>query len=38
MYKVIIADDEPLLRFAVRNLLSWEDYGFTVAGGGGRWT
>ncbi len=35
MYKVIIADDEPLLRFAVRNLLSWEDYGFTVAGEAG---
>lgn len=32
MYKVIIVDDEPLLRFAVRNLLKWEDYGFTVVG------
>lgn len=32
MYKVIIADDEPLLRFAVRNLLKWEEYGFVVEG------
>lgn len=35
MYKVIIADDEPLLRFAVRNLLRWEDYGFVVEGEAG---
>lgn len=35
MYKVIIADDEPLLRFAVRNLLKWEDYGFSVVGEAG---
>lgn len=35
MYKVLIVDDEPLLRFAVRNLLKWEDYGFTVVGEGG---
>lgn len=35
MYKVIIADDEPLLRFAVQNLIHWEEYGFEVMGEAG---
>lgn len=32
MYKVLIVDDEPLIREGLRTIIDWEDYGFTVAG------
>lgn len=35
MYSVLIVDDEPLLRNAIRDLLPWEEYGFTVRGEAG---
>lgn len=31
-YKLLIVDDEPLLRNAIKELLHWEEYGFTVCG------
>ncbi|MBO5070565.1 MAG: response regulator [Roseburia sp.] len=32
MYKLLIVDDEPLVREGLRMSISWEDYGFTVVG------
>lgn len=32
MYKVLIVDDELLVRNYIRSLLDWEDYGFVVCG------
>lgn len=31
MYKVLIVDDEPLIREGLSTLIDWEDYGFQVA-------
>lgn len=32
LYKVLIVDDEPLLRNTIRSILPWEKYSFTVCG------
>lgn len=32
MYKVIIADDEKVIRMGLKNILDWENLGFEVAG------
>lgn len=32
MYKVILIDDEPLIRQGLKAYLVWEDYGFTIIG------
>ncbi|MBN2982123.1 MULTISPECIES: response regulator transcription factor [Cohnella] len=32
MYKVLIADDEPLIREGLRTIVEWEEHGFEVAG------
>lgn len=32
MYKVLIVDDEPLIREGLRTIIDWEENGFTVAG------
>ena len=32
MYKLLIVDDEPLVREGLRESISWEDYGFTMVG------
>ncbi|CAM3669817.1 response regulator transcription factor [Cohnella lubricantis] len=32
MYKVLIVDDEPLIREGLRTIVDWEELGFTVAG------
>lgn len=32
MYKVLIVDDEPLIREGLRTIIEWEELGFTVAG------
>ncbi|MBM7541597.1 response regulator transcription factor [Amphibacillus cookii] len=34
MYKVILIDDEPIIREGMKHVIKWEDYGFTVAGDG----
>lgn len=33
MYKVLIADDERVVRIALKTLIRWEEYGFLVVGG-----
>lgn len=30
MYKVLIVDDEPIVKIALRSIISWEDYGYTI--------
>lgn len=30
MYKVLLIDDEPLIREGLRQVINWEDYGFTI--------
>lgn len=30
MYKVLIVDDEPIVKIALRSIISWEDYGYSV--------
>ena len=30
MYKVLIADDEKIIRIALKSMISWEDLGFSV--------
>ncbi|MCR5214257.1 MAG: response regulator [Eubacterium sp.] len=32
MYKVLIADDEKIIRMGLRGILDWEAYGFEIAG------
>jgi len=32
MYKVLIADDEKIIRMGLRSIIDWEDYGFTIIG------
>ena len=32
MYKVLIVDDEPIIREGLKTLISWEDHGFRVCG------
>ncbi|SDZ19043.1 two-component system, response regulator YesN [Evansella caseinilytica] len=32
MYKVLIVDDEPVVRVGLKTLITWEDYGFQVVG------
>jgi two-component system, response regulator YesN len=34
MLKVLIVDDEPGVRKRLRNVIKWEDYGFTIVGEG----
>ena len=30
MYKILIVDDEPIIRLGLRKSLRWEDYGFEI--------
>lgn len=30
MYKVLIVDDEPIVKIALRSIINWEDYGYTI--------
>ncbi len=32
MYNVLIVDDEPIVKIALRSILSWEEYGFFICG------
>ncbi|MGG5460689.1 response regulator transcription factor [Clostridium sp. B9] len=32
MFKVIIADDEKIVRIAMQNIIKWEEHGFTIVG------
>lgn len=32
MYKLIIVEDELLMRVGIRSMLNWEEHGFCVAG------
>lgn len=32
MFKVIIADDEKIVRIAMQNIINWEKHGFTIVG------
>ncbi|TBL68313.1 response regulator transcription factor [Paenibacillus thalictri] len=32
MYKVLIVDDEPMIRQGLKAIIPWEEYGFTVVG------
>lgn len=32
MFKVIIADDEKIVRIAMRNIIDWESHGFNIVG------
>jgi two-component system response regulator YesN len=32
MYKVLLVDDEMIVRVGLRSLIRWEDYGFTICG------
>lgn len=32
MYKVIIVDDDPIIRKGLRNILDWENLGYTIVG------
>ena len=32
MYKVLIIDDEKIIRIALKSMISWEEHGFTVCG------
>lgn len=32
MYKVLIVDDEPIVREGLQYIIDWESYGFTIAG------
>ena len=32
MYKVLIVDDEPMIRAGLQTLIDWERYGFQVVG------
>ncbi|WP_017472504.1 response regulator transcription factor [Amphibacillus jilinensis] len=34
MYKVLLIDDEPIIREGMKHVISWEDYGFTISGDG----
>ncbi|MGB8451534.1 MAG: response regulator [Anaerocolumna sp.] len=31
MYKVLIVDDEPIVKIALRSIISWENYGYTIS-------
>ncbi len=33
MYKVLIVDDEKIVRIALKTLIHWEEYGFLIVGG-----
>lgn len=30
MYKVLIVDDEPIVKIALKSIINWEDYGYTI--------
>lgn len=32
MYKVVIIDDEPIVKIALKSIINWEENGFTIAG------
>ena len=32
MYKVLIADDEKIIRMGLRSIIDWEEYGYTIVG------
>lgn len=32
MYKVLIVDDEPIVKIALRSIICWEDYDYTIIG------
>ncbi len=32
MYQVLIVDDEPILKIAMRSIIPWEEHGFTICG------
>ena len=34
MYRVLIVDDESIVRMGIRDLIEWEEEGFTVCGEG----
>ena len=31
MYRILLVDDEPLIRLAIKSLGSWESHGFEIA-------
>ena len=35
MYNILIVDDEPIVKIALRSILSWEEYGFFICGTAG---
>ena len=32
MYKVLIADDEKIIRMGLRSVIDWEEQGYTIVG------
>lgn len=30
MYQILLVDDEPMVKIALKTLLRWEDYGFSI--------
>lgn len=32
MYRILIIDDEPIVKIALRSILPWENYGFSICG------
>ena len=35
MYNILIVDDEPIVKIALRSILPWEEYGFFICGTAG---
>ena len=32
MYSILIIDDEPIVKIALRSILPWEEHGFSICG------
>ena len=32
MYTILIIDDEPIVKIALRSILPWEEHGFSICG------
>ena len=32
MYSILIVDDEPIVKIALRSILPWEEHGFSICG------